>query len=128
MQGGIRLIDSETDDLIEGAKVTAKLSSEAIIDCYEETKGIYTCNGVVLDEETQLIIEHPNYEQKQFTTTFASTDMAEISLVPKAEAMQGKTNFIVRTYNRETNERIGNFTLKIFDSKTNELITEITEI
>ena len=127
MQGGIRLIDSETDDLIEGAKVTAILSSEAVVDCYEETKGIYTCNGVVLDEETQLIIEHPNYEQKQFTTTFASGDMNEISLVPKAEAMQGKTNFIVRTYNRETNERIGNFTLKIFDSKTNELITEITE-
>jgi len=126
-EGALRLVDSETGDLIEGARLRAALSDQASIDCFEGARGIYTCPGIVFDEDITLTIDHPNYEQKTFETTFLSDSVGEIELVPKASASTGKTNLIVRAFDFDNQQRIGNFTLKVFDAQDNEIITELTE-
>ncbi|MAG17951.1 MAG: hypothetical protein CL944_00585, partial [Candidatus Diapherotrites archaeon] len=126
-EGALRLTDAETSDLIDGARVTARLSEAASIDCFEGSRGIYTCPGIILEDGVQLTIDHPNYEQKIFETVFGSDSIDEISLTPKAGASSGQTNLIVRAFDFDSQQRLGNFTLRIYDAQDNELITELTE-
>ncbi|MCH7902342.1 hypothetical protein IIC68_01160, partial [archaeon] len=127
LEGAIRLIDIETNDVITGAKIVARISDSAGFECFEEAKGIYSCPGVIQGRDTTLTIDHPNYEQKIIDTSFESEAENEIQMLPKASASSGKSNLIVRIFDSVTKERIGNFTLKIYDAIDNELITELTE-
>ena len=127
LAGAIRLVDSETSALVQDAKVKAKISETGTISCSETSKGIYSCPGVIEGDATELTIEHANYEQKVFSTNFFSTETNEIELVPKASASTGKSNFIVRVFDFDSKQRLGNYNLKIYDAVDNELITQITE-
>ncbi|MCR4335063.1 MAG: hypothetical protein NUV57_00825, partial [archaeon] len=126
-EGAIRLVDIETGDLIQGAELSALIADQAGVECFEGARGIYTCPGVIIGEDTTLTIEHPNYEQKILDTSFLSDEISEIKLVPKAGASLGKSNLIVRIFDFETQQRLGNFTMRVFDSKDNEIITELVE-
>jgi hypothetical protein len=124
IEGKIKLIDSETGDPVENAVVVAKFSDKASEECIYESNGFYVCPQVVEGKDTSITITHPNYEQKNASTKFVSESEAQFELAPKASAVTGKTNFIVRVFDKESGERISGFTVRVFDSKTNELLTE----
>ncbi len=127
LEGRLRLVDNDTGDAVEGAKVAARLADNASAECIEGADGTYTCPGVGEGVPTRIIVSQPNYEDKELETRFASDSVSEVGLVPKASAASGKTSIVVRAFDDATKNRIGNFTLRIYDAKSNELISEATE-
>src|SRR3989344_1351130 len=127
VEGKVRLVDDETGDAISGAQVIARFSDNASVECLEGDDGVYTCPGASEGSQTALTIKQPNYEDKSVATKFASDAVNELSLVPKASAATGNSSIVVRAFDEATKERVGNFTLRIYDAKNNELISEVTE-
>ena len=126
IEASVRLSDSDTDSPVENAEIVAVFSGGSV-NCFETEKGLYSCPGLIEGEQAQLTITQPNYEQKELTTAFFAESVEPLVLIPKPSASEGKTNVIVRVHDFDSQERIGNFTLRIYDSSDNELITEITE-
>ncbi len=127
IEASLRLVDGDTGDAIGNAKVVAYFSESGSVECIEGDSGNYTCPGVIEGGETRLKITQANYEQKELETKFEGTSTNEISLAPKASAALGNTNLIVRVFDADTKQRLGNFNMKVFDSKDNGLITERAE-
>ncbi|MEK6957840.1 MAG: hypothetical protein AABW99_02585, partial [archaeon] len=128
IEGSLRLADSATGTPVSDAKIVASFSGGSI-QCFESAteNGFYTCPGVIEGDQTTLQITQANFEQKNFTTTMHSDSPDEVELVAKASASSGKSNLIARVYDFDSRQRLGNFTLKVYDAKDNELITEAAE-
>lgn len=124
VDGKIRLVDESTNDPIVGANVVAKFSDSANADCIEEGDGVYNCPNAVEGKDIALVITHPDYEQKNYTVKFSPQSQSEVDLAAKPSAKAGSTNFIVRVFDDGSKQRLGGFSVRIYDAKSNELITQ----
>ncbi|VVB99259.1 Carboxypeptidase regulatory-like domain protein [uncultured archaeon] len=125
----LRLSDSRTGDPIAGADVKATISDSSEIQCTEKpgSPGNYVCAGAFDGEKARVTVAHPNYEQKELDVTFRNGIPEDLELNAKAALLMGQASLVVRAFDADTKQRLGNFTLQVYDAKSGELILDTTE-
>lgn len=135
--GIIRFTDAVSGEVITG--ISGSLDWYTDIEhtraCYEaedyDSGGVnlgtvLVCNSVPVGIEMELSVSADDYEQEKLGVVFREGEVVEKILEPKAVALQGKANLVIRIIDSE-GQQVENANIKIYKAETNELLADVTD-
>ncbi len=123
VNGKVRLTDRLTGDAVAGARIEASYRTQSRL-AVEEKPGLYALTALPASAEIGLKITAEGYDMLSTVEVFSDNQEKAISLSPKLGGqLAGKAKLFV-TVRDSDNRPVRNARITLFDSKTNDLLTQ----
>ncbi|MEK6972434.1 MAG: hypothetical protein AABW72_00100 [archaeon] len=122
----IKLANKDTSDPITNAIVKLVSENKEYI-AIPQDDGTFFVSGIPQNEDIKIIVEADGYETYEDIYSFKEGETKQIPLSPKSISFAGKTNLLIDVLDIDTSIPIKDVQIKIINSKTNGMISELKE-
>ena len=127
IEAKIKLANIDTSDQITSAVVKLIGDNGTEYPGILQEDGTFIASGVPADEDLKLVINADGYETFEDIYSFKEGETKQITLAPKKISFAGKASLLINVLDKETSNPVKDVKIKILNSKTNAVISDVTE-